>query len=62
MIKSGVGFDYLDLIFKVTAGIKVPNLRQKNACLHVIACTVGWHVTRLVQLRFDCRLRLKTEN
>ena len=33
MMKIWLGFGYLDIIFKVTAGLKLPNLSQK--CLSV---------------------------
>ena len=36
MIKSGLDFDDLDLIFKVTVGLKLPNLSPK-----VFVCTIS---------------------
>ena len=36
MMKSGLGFGDLDLIFKVTAVLKLPNLSQK-----VLVCTIS---------------------
>ena len=36
MMKSWLGFGDHDLIFKVTAGLKLPNLSQK-----VLVCTVS---------------------
>ena len=36
MMKSSLGFGDLDLIFKVTAGLKLPNLSQKE-----IVCTIS---------------------
>ena len=36
MMKSCVGFGDLDLIFKVTARLKLPNLSQK-----VLVCTIS---------------------
>ena len=36
MMRSWFGFDDLDLIFKVTAGLKLPNLSQK-----VLVCTIS---------------------
>ena len=36
MTKSCLGFGELDLIFKVTAGLKLPNL-----CPKVIVCTIS---------------------
>ena len=36
MMKSCLGFGDLDLIFKVTAGLKLPNLSQK-----VLVCTIS---------------------
>ena len=36
MIKSCLGFGDLDIIFKVTAGLKLPNLSQK-----VLVCTLS---------------------
>ena len=35
-MKSWLGFGDLDLIFKVTAGFKLPNLSQK-----VLVCTIS---------------------
>ena len=36
MMKSSLGFGDLDQIFKVTAGLRLPNLSQK-----VLVCTTG---------------------
>ena len=36
MMKSFVGFGDLDIIFKVTAGLKLPNLSQQ-----VLVCTIS---------------------
>ena len=36
MMKSWLGFGDLDLIFKVTAGLKLPNLSPK-----VLVCTIS---------------------
>ena len=36
MMKSWLGFSDLDLIFKVTARLKLPNLSQK-----VLVCTIS---------------------
>ena len=35
-MKSRLGFDDLDLFFKVTAGLKLPNLSQK-----VLVCSIS---------------------
>ena len=35
MMKSWIGFGDLDLIVKVTPALKLLNLRQKHACLHI---------------------------
>ena len=50
MVKSRIGFVDLDLIFKVTARLNPPNLRQKSVCLHVISWTIGWNVTNFASL------------
>ena len=31
---SCLGFDDIDLIFKVTVGFKLPNLKSQSACVH----------------------------
>ena len=40
-MKSLLGFGDLDLIFKVTVGLKLPNISQKSACVHHIFELVG---------------------
>ena len=39
MMKSWLDFDDLDLIFKVTAGLKLPNLSQ-----NVLVCTLSHEI------------------
>ena len=39
MMKSWLGFGDLDLIFKVTTGLKLPNLSQK-----VLVCTISYEL------------------
>ena len=43
MVKSWIGFDVLDLIFKVTVRLNL------CVCLHVISWIIGWNVTKFAK-------------
>ena len=49
MMKSWLGFGDLDLIFKVTAGLKLPTLSQK-----VLVCIISHELVGRFQPDLDC--------
>ena len=51
MMKSCLGFGDLDLIFKVTVGLKLPNLSQK-----VLVCTISHWLADFNQMCMDITL------
>ena len=61
-VKSWLGFGDLDLIFKVTAGLALPNFNPEIACLHyVISWTIGWNVTKFTCLYYWGRVRKRLD-
>ena len=48
MMKSRLGFGELDLIFKVSAGLRLPNLSQK-----VLVCTISHELVGRFQPHLD---------
>ena len=51
MMKSWLGFGDLDLIFKVSAGLKLPNLSPK-----VLVCTISHELVGRFQICMDITL------